>query len=179
MSLYETTLTSETLLEGYVFRVERQDVRLGDGSHGKRDIVRHIGGVGALARKPCGTWVLVRQFRKAVDCEVTEIVAGMREPGEAPEDAIRRELEEETGHLVEKLTPLGRAFASPGYTDEVVHLFFAEISAEPGSNRLDHDERVEVVEFSDAELRRAIGENELPDAKTMVAWMLACRKGLA
>lgn len=179
MTLTETTLTSETLLEGIVFRVERQDVRLGDGSHSKRDIVRHAGGVGVLALTPRGTWLLVRQYRKAVEREVLEIVAGMREPGEDPADTARRELEEETGYTARTLTPLGKTFASPGYTDEVVHLFFAETSDTPGGNRLDHDERVQVVEFSDEQFRAAMDANDLPDSKTIAAWWFASRKGLA
>lgn len=177
MHLTETTLSSETILEGLIFRVERQDVRLSDGSESKRDIVRHRGGVGVLGRKPCGTWLLVRQYRKAVACLVTEIVAGMRDAGEDAETAARRELEEETGHTATRMLYLGRSFASPGYTDEVVELFYADLSEVAGANRLDTDERVEVVPFTDDELHRALAANELPDSKTMVAWMLAGEKG--
>ncbi len=178
MSLEEITLSSETLLQGIVFRVERQEVRLGDGSHSKRDIVRHAGGVAVLARTPRDTWLLVRQFRKAIDREVLEIVAGMREPGEAPETAARRELEEETGHQAETLVYLGQSFASPGYTDEIVELFYAETGAAPGANRLDHDERVLVEELEDADLRRRLDSNAIADSKTLAAWFLASRRGL-
>lgn len=179
MTLTETTLSSETLVDGIVFRVERQDVRLGDGSQSRRDIVRHAGGVGVLARTPRKTWLLVRQYRKAVECEVIEIVAGMREPGEDPADTARRELEEETGYTARNLTPLGKTFASPGYSDEVVHLFFAETVDTPGGNRLDSDERLHVEEFTDDRLRAAMDANELPDSKTIAAWWFATRKGLA
>jgi ADP-ribose pyrophosphatase len=178
MSLTETTLSSEVLLQGIVFRVDRQEVRLGDGSLSKRDIVRHAGGVGVLARTPRGTWLLVRQFRKALDREVLEIVAGMREPGESAEASARRELEEETGHTAKSLIPLGESFASPGYTDESVTLFYAETDAVPGGNRLDHDERVLVEELDDTEMRRRMSANEIRDSKTVVAWFLAAQKGL-
>lgn len=178
MSLTETTLSSEVLLQGIVFRVDRQEVRLGDGSHSKRDIVRHAGGVGVLARTPRKTWLLVRQYRKALDHEVLEMVAGMREPGESPEESARRELEEETGYTVGTLLPLGQSFASPGYTDEIVTLFYAETEAEPGNNRLDHDERVLVEELDDTEMHRRMASNEICDSKTVVAWFLAQQKGL-
>lgn len=178
MSLTETTLSSETLLQGIVFRVERHEVRLGDGSHSKRDIVRHAGGVGVLARTPRNTWLLVRQYRKAIEREVLEIVAGMREPGEEPEATARRELEEETGYQADTLRYLGQSFASPGYTDEIVHLYYAETSAVPGGNRLDHDERVQVVELSDTEMRGLLDSNGIADSKTLAAWLLAGRKGL-
>jgi len=159
--------------------VERQEVRLGDGSHSKRDIVRHAGGVGVLARTPRGTWLLVRQYRKAIEREVLEMVAGMREAGEPPEATARRELEEETGYQAEKLVYLGQSFASPGYTDEIVELFYAETGAVPGANRLDHDERVLVAELDDTELRRLLDSNQIADSKTLAAWFLATRKGLA
>lgn len=178
MSLEETTLSSETLLEGIVFKVDRQEVRLADGSESKRDIVRHAGGVGVLARTPRGTFLLVRQFRKAVDAEVVEIVAGMREPGESPEDTARRELEEETGYRVTSIRALGRTYASPGYTDEIVHVYFAETVDDPGVNKLDLDERVELVELDRGELDRRVRENELPDSKTIAAWYFAREKGL-
>ncbi len=178
MSLTETTLSSEVLLQGIIFRVDRQEVRLGDGSLSKRDIVRHAGGVGVLARTPRDTWLLVRQYRKALDREVLEMVAGMREPGEAPEDSARRELEEETGYTADTLVPLGESFASPGYTDEIVTLYYAETGETPGANRLDHDERVLVEELGTAEMRRRMNAGEICDSKTVVAWFRAAQKGL-
>lgn len=178
MSLAETTLSSEVLLQGIVFRVDRQEVRLADGSHSRRDIVRHAGGVGVLARTPRNTWLLVRQFRKALDREILEIVAGMREPGESAEQSARRELEEETGYRANTLTPLGQSFASPGYTDEIVTLFYAETEPAPGASRLDSDERVLVEELPHADMHRLIAENHICDSKTVVAWFLAREKGL-
>lgn len=177
MSLKETTLTRDTLFNGIVFNVERQDVRLADGSESKRDIVRHIGGVGVLARRPDGQFLLVRQYRKAVEAEVLEIVAGMREPDEPAEDTARRELEEETGHQVTSLTPLGTVFVSPGYTDEVDHLFFAEITEIPRGNRLDADERLTVEAYSRTELETMMIENHIQDSKTLAAWFFAGAKG--
>ena len=178
MPLTETTLASEVLLQGIIFRVDRQEVRLADGSRSRRDIVRHAGGVGVLARTPRGTWLLVRQYRKALEREILEIVAGMREPGETAEHSARRELEEETGYTARTLIPLGESFASPGYTDEIVSLFYAETEAVPGGNRLDHDERVQVEELDDSEMRRRMSTNTICDSKTVVAWFLAAQKGL-
>jgi ADP-ribose pyrophosphatase len=178
MQFEEITLDSEVLLQGIVFRVDRLAVRLNDGSTAKRDILRHAGGVGVLARSPSGSFLLVRQFRKAVESEILEIVAGMREPGESPEVTARRELEEETGCQVTSLQHLGRCFASPGYTDEVVELFLADTAPLPGNLRLDHDERLVVEELSPSELDRRIRENEIPDSKTIAAWFFAQSKGL-
>lgn len=173
MPHHEATLSHETLFEGIVFDVERQRVRLADGTESTRDIVRHIGGVGVLARRPDGKFLLVRQYRKAVEAEVLEIVAGMREPDEPAEETARRELEEETGHQVLSLTPLGTYFPSPGYTDEVDHLFFAEVTETPRGVRLDADERLTVEVYSRTELETLMTHNHLHDGKTLAAWFFA------
>jgi ADP-ribose pyrophosphatase len=178
MNLTETTLSSETLLQGIVFRIDRHRVRLGDGSESWRDLLRHAGGVGVLARTPRNTFLLVRQYRKAVEQEVVEIVAGLREPGEDPAHTAARELEEETGYRAKQLQYLGKSFASPGYTDEVVHLFFAETEEAPGVLRLDHDERLRVEEIPAEELQRRLSTNELPDSKTIAACFFARNAGL-
>ncbi|MDA3873279.1 MAG: NUDIX hydrolase [Kiritimatiellae bacterium] len=178
MKFNETTLSSEVILQGIIFRVDRLGVRLNDGSTSTRDILRHAGGVGVLARSPSGTFLLVRQFRKAMESEILEIVAGMREPGESAEESARRELAEETGYQATTMHHLGRCFASPGYTDEVVELYFADTTPLPGDLQLDHDERVTVEEVSQEELDRRIRENEIPDSKTIAAWFFAQSKGL-
>lgn len=176
MPHHETTLARETLFDGIVFNVERLDVQLADGTESKRDIVRHIGGVGVLARRPDGEFLLVRQYRKAVESDVLEIVAGMREPDEPPEDTARRELEEETGHRVLSITPLGLYYPSPGYTDEVDHLYFAEVTQSPGGVRLDADERLTVETYSRTELDMMTTHNHLHDGKTLAAWFFAGAK---
>jgi ADP-ribose pyrophosphatase len=177
MNHTETTLSKQTLLEGIVFDVERHEVQLADGHRSQRDILRHAGGVGVLARRPDGHFLLVRQYRKAMEQEVLEIVAGMREPAEDPEVTARRELEEETGHRVTALTFLGTFYPSPGYTDEIDHLYFADVTAQPEGLRLDTDERLTVESYSRTDLETMLVENQLHDGKTLAAWYWAGVKG--
>jgi ADP-ribose pyrophosphatase len=178
MHLTETTLKTERLLDGIVFDVDRHDVRLGDGSESKRDIVRHSGGVGVLAQRPDGSFVLVRQYRKAVEREVVEIVAGLREPDEDPEETARRELAEETGEQAGEMIFLGTFLASPGYTDEVDHLFYTRTTGQTEQGKLDADERLVVEIWEHQALFQAVVDNTLKDGKTIVAWSLAREKGL-
>jgi len=178
MDLSEKTLSTQRLFDGIVFDVDRHDVRLGDGSESKRDIVRHVGGVGILAQQPNGQVLLVRQFRKAMEREVIEIVAGLREPDEEPETTARRELAEETGAQAGDMEYLGCSLASPGYTDEVDHLFFTKTIGSAGEGKLDSDERLS-VEFWDTEaLGNAIRNNGIQDSKSVMAWCLARERGL-
>lgn len=177
MKFTEDTITKKTLLHGIVFDVERIDVRLENGAASKRDIVRHTGGVGVLARTAEGDFLLVRQFRKAIESECLEIVAGMRDPGEAPEMTGKRELEEETGYTTKSMKHLGRYLPSPGYTDEVDDLFFADLCGEPVNQALDHDERLMVESFSHAEMESMMRENKICDGKSIAAWFFAKDKG--
>jgi ADP-ribose pyrophosphatase len=82
--------------------------------------------------------VLVEQFRTGcVDHPgepwLVEAVAGLAEPGEAPEDVAAREVREETGLAVGRLARVCRYQASPGGTSERVDVFVAEVRAEAGA----------------------------------------------
>lgn len=177
MKLEEKTLSKETLFKGIVFDVERLDVELGDGSSSRRDVVRHIGGVGVLARRADGKFLWVKQYRKAVESLSLEIVAGMREPGEAVEVTGKREVEEETGYVPHQLNYLGRFLPSPGYTDEVDELYFAELDPSEKAQKLDKDERLVVEALSQSEIESMIRENKIIDGKSIAAWFFAKDKG--
>ena len=170
--MYERTLSSRRLFQGRVVTLDVLDIELEDGHRSHRELVRHPGGVGILAREPDGHFLLVRQFRKAVESEVVEICAGTVEPGEPREETARRELREETGREATRLVPLGDVYASPGYTDEVVSLFFAECAPHPAAGAGDADERVELVRATEAEIEEWIRQNLVRDAKTLAAWLL-------
>lgn len=177
MNLEEKTLSKETLLKGIVFDVERIEVALGDGSHSKRDVVRHIGGVGVLARSADGDFLLVKQYRKAVESLSLEIVAGMREAGEEAQVTGERELLEETGSKAKEIKYLGRYLPSPGYTDEVDELYFAELADSSAGLKLDSDERLVVERFSYEEMASMFRENKIIDGKSIAAWFFAMDKG--
>ena len=177
MNLEEKNLSKKTLLKGIVFDVERIDVELGDGTTSKRDIVRHIGGVGVLARNAEGQFLLVKQYRKAIEALSLEIVAGMREAGEDAERTGKRELVEETGYHATSMHYLGKFTPSPGYTDEVDELYYAELSAGSGGLKLDSDERLIVETYSFDEMEALFRENKICDGKSIAAWFFAKDKG--
>jgi ADP-ribose pyrophosphatase len=176
MKLYEKTLTKKTLYAGRILSLEVQEVELPDGTRAPRELIRHAPAVGVLARRPDGAFVFVRQFRKAVERVMLEVVAGICEPGEQPVETAARELREETGYTAARLVELGSAFATPGYVDEQFTLFFAELDAVCGATEHDVDERVEAVVLSRAEFERMIRAGEVCDAKTLAAWLLFEKK---
>ena len=176
MKLYEKTLTKKTLYAGRILSLELQEVELPDGTRAPRELIRHAPAVGVLARRSDGAFVFVRQFRKAVERVMLEVVAGICEPGEAPAATAVRELREETGYTAASLVELGSAFATPGYVDEQFTLFFAELDAACGATEHDVDERVEAVVLSRTEFERMICAGEITDAKTLAAWLLFEKK---
>lgn len=176
--MHESTVSSRTLYDGRVVRLDVLDVQLADGRPAVREIIRHAPAVGVLPRLPDGTFLLVRQFRKAMEADVLEVCAGINEPGEAPEDAARRELLEETGCVADRMVHLGTVFSSPGYTDEIIDLYFAECAGARSATAFDEDEHVETVPLTAAEMETMLRENRIRDAKTVAAWALYRLRGM-
>ncbi len=175
-AMHERTVHSETAFEGRLVRVEVLDVELDGGRRTVREIIKHPGAVVILAQLPDKRFVLVRQYRKAVETALLEVVAGTLEPGEDPEACARRELEEETGYHAAAIQKLGVIYPSPGYSDEAMHVYFAALAPEQGALRTDDDERLEVELLTADELDAMAAQGEMRDAKTLATWALYGRR---
>lgn len=102
---------------------------------------------------------LVRQFRPAVETDVLELPSGAVDPGEAPAEAMRRELWEETGCTAGELVPLGMLYTDSGRMETRQWAFFAP-AVERGAVPPGGDEQLELLFVEPAELRRLIVEGE-------------------
>lgn len=169
--MHEKTISSKTLYTGRILGLEVQEIEMENGTRAVREIIRHRGAVAVLARRPDGKFVLVRQFRKPVEREMLEVVAGNREKGEDPEVCARRELLEETGYEARTLAHIGWIFPSPGYVDERIELFYAETAHAAQDTNPDEDESVEVVLLDRDEIMKRIREKTINDSKTLAAWV--------
>ena len=112
-------------------------------------------------------YILTKQFRIGAESELIEVVAGMVDEGEGPEESIRREIEEEIGYHVDRLQHLCGFYSSPGGNTEKVELYYAEVfeqHAEGGGNAHEH-EQIEIMRLTAPELDAL----ETPDAKTIIA----------
>jgi ADP-ribose pyrophosphatase len=156
---------------GRVVSLDVDEVSEPGGVQGTREIVRQPGSVAALPVLADGRIVLVRQYRYAVDDLVWELPAGRRDPGETPEAGARRELEEEVGLRAGSLEPLLVFWTTPGFCDEVMHLFRAT-ALEVVPARPEADESIEQATFTLDEAMAMVRRGEIREGKTLVALLL-------
>ena len=172
-------VSGNRVYRGRVIDVDLDRVRFPDGSIGELEMIRHPGASAVVplhepegASQPIVT--LLRQYRYAANGVVWEVPAGKLDPGESPESCARRELEEETGLRAGRLEALGSIFTTPGFTDEVIHLFVGrELS--PGEPRHGANEFIELREVPLDRALEMIERGEIRDAKTICALCLAAR----
>jgi ADP-ribose pyrophosphatase len=166
----EKTIHTEKLFEGKVVRLQIDDVELPNGKTSKREIIKHPGAVAVLALTPENKIVLVEQYRKPMERALVEIPAGKLEPGEKPEVTAVRELEEETGYECNRLDHIISFYTSPGFADELIHLYLATgLRKKENPRAADEDEFVELIEVSLEEAIQLVKEQKIFDAKTAYA----------
>ncbi|MBW3533763.1 MAG: NUDIX hydrolase [Gemmatimonadetes bacterium] len=117
--------------------------------------------------------LLLRQYRYASGGYLYEVPAGIPdEPGEPWEQCARRELEEETGWRAGALRHLTRIYTTPGFCDEVIHLFLAT-DLEPGTSHLDEDEFLEVVRIPFSRALEWVRDGTVVDCKSVATLLYA------
>lgn len=170
MKYYEETISSKKIFEGKILDLEVTEVKLPNKKTASREIVRHNGAVAIIAVHKDNI-ILVKQFRKAVDQELLEIPAGKLEKDELPVQCAERELEEETGYRSKKISKLGWFFSSPGFSDEVIHLFLAEDLIKTSTN-YDEDEFIDIIEIPLSKVNNKILDGEIIDSKTIIGILM-------
>ena len=152
-----------------VFHGRLVSVEVWEGRY--REIVRHPGSCAVVALVD-GDVILVRQLREAVGERTLEIPAGTRDvEGEPAMECAARELLEETGHRAVRIEPLASILMSPGFLDERVELFLADVKPEGA-----HEDEIEVVLMPLEEAAAAVEDGRIRDAKTAVGLLLAVRR---
>ncbi|MEE8460170.1 MAG: NUDIX hydrolase [Phycisphaerales bacterium] len=140
-----------------------------------REVVRHPGAVLIVPQLDGNRLALVRNYRVAVKQRLWELPAGTLEPGERPQIAAGRELEEETGYRAAVIEHLGDFYTSPGFCDELMRVFTAE-RLEFVGQRLEPHEDIEVGVVTVDEAIAMIDDGRIIDGKTIAALYLWMRR---
>lgn len=170
--LYEKPLNSTRLFEGKIINLRRDEVQLPSGRTATREVVEHPGAVAVVPITKEGQVILVRQFRHPIGKIILEVPAGKLDPNEKPEDCALRELAEETGFVANKLRKLTSMYTTPGFSNEVIHLYLAEELIE-SDQQPDEDEFIKTEKYTPEQIRQMIATGDICDAKSLVALCLA------
>lgn len=166
----EKTLNTKKIFDGKIISLQEDVVELPNGKTSKREIVKHPGAVAVIPITKDKKILFVEQYRKPLERSLVEIPAGKMEPNEKPEITAVRELEEETGYTTEKLTYVTSFYTSPGFANELIHIYMTDELKQldkivPG----DDDEFVEVIELTLKEAEKYVSEKRIYDSKTNYA----------
>ncbi|NKB52803.1 MAG: NUDIX domain-containing protein [Rhizobiaceae bacterium] len=154
------------------------------GYSARREIVSATHAVAVVAFDPkLDKLVMIRQFRIGAQLGTgkgmsAELAAGLIDPGEDPEAAVRRELQEETGLQARHVKPMCRFLTSPGLSDEVLHIFYAEVDAKNLTDIAGHeDENEQTFPFllTLEQALEAVDSNALHNGIVMIGLMWFAR----
>ncbi len=174
----EELVSTQRIYEGRIVNLRVDTVRLPSGRTTGREIVEHPGAVAIVAFDEEKGVLLVNQFRSAVGRELLELPAGTLEAGEEAHACALRELREETGYVAEHVDELYVFYASPGFCNERIWLYFAT-GLKPGCQEMETDESIEVVKVPLKRALQMVGSGEICDGKTILGLMAARARILA
>ncbi len=164
-------MSRRPIYDGRIVHLGLETAQLPNGRTVELEIIRHPGAAAVVPWHDDNTITLVHQYRHAGGGMHHEVPAGVLETGEDPQECAARELAEEA-QLGGTLTRLGAIHTTPGFTDELIHLFLATdlrvVDGQP-----DPDECLDVVRLPVDEVLAMIRRGEITDAKTICALHLA------
>lgn len=172
-ALEEKQLSSTPIFDGKVLHVRLDEVTLPNGVLSTREYCHHNGAVCVIPLTDEGEVICVRQYRYPFHEDLLEIPAGkLDSPEEDPNDAVRRELREETGAVAKKIIYLGKYYPSPAILDECIYMYLAT-GLDFGDTKFDDDEFIESVRVPLSKLVELTLDGKIRDGKTQIAALRA------
>ena len=115
------------------------------------------------------SFVMIDEFRIAINKNIVQFPAGKIEEFETPEAAAKRELKEETGYKFTRIEFLGSFYSAPHFCDEEFYVFWGLVE-QIGPTSPTIREEMNVVYYSLEKVEQMIKENLIQDAKSIVAF---------
>jgi len=159
----------ERIYDGKVVNLAIEEARLPNGVVTRLEVMHHPGAAAAVPLFEDGTVAMLRQWRHAAGGWLWEVPAGkLDKPGEDPLQCARRELAEEAGLAAARWHKLGSILTTPGFCDEIIHLYLARDLSE-AERDLEPDEVIEVHRLPLTDVLARIPTEEIRDAKSVAA----------
>lgn len=174
MELWEKKISSKQIFDGKIVKLYVDNVLLPNGESATREIVRHPGAVCVIPVCENGDVIMVKQFRYPFGEVLLEVPAGKLESNEDHLEAVKRELEEESGVVAEKIEFLGTMYTTVAIFDEKIDMYLATGLTFKNAHP-DEDEFLEVVKIPLSELVKMVMAGEIKDSKTQIAILKADR----
>lgn len=168
-------VSSRRVYTGKVISLDVDQVRFPSGTIGELEMIRHSGASAVVplldAGKADPAVLLIRQYRYAANGYLYEIPAGRLDPGESPGQCAKRELQEETGYSASNMIRLTTIYTTPGFTDEIIHIFVAD-GLTDGVASPEPDEFMEIQSVPLSQAIAMVHSGEIMDAKTALGLLL-------
>ena len=170
----QTAPGSGWIYRGHVLSLREDTVPLENGPERESVVVEYPSSVCVAPVFENRTVMLVRQFRKPAEEFLLEAPAGKMEPGELPETAALRELQEEIGYTAARLEPLATFYSEPALCTQRIHVFLAR-ELTPARLSADDDEFIGVRRVQLGQVTGLIADGSIRDAKSIASLLLAIR----
>lgn len=163
----------DTIFESGVFTIDRLKCHH-PGKKVSHDfcILKTPDWINVVALSEDGSFIMVRQHRLGTDDYTLETPAGLIERGEKPEEAARRELEEETGYSPGDLLLLKRLSANPAIMNNHIYFYLATGCRKTHRQKLDLAEDIEVLLYTREEIIDLIKTNRIDHSIIITALSL-------
>jgi len=163
----EKKIQTIATLNTHSFSAALDEVLLRDGRIGKRIKIDHPEATAILPFVSDHEILMVRQYRYALGRETLEIPAGKVDPGERPEECVRRELVEETGYDASRIERLYTYAPAIGYSNELIHIYSGH-DLERIREQIDEREISSVQRVSIEQAKALIAKGVILDGKTLI-----------
>jgi ADP-ribose pyrophosphatase len=127
-------------------------------------VLEYSNWVNAVAITEDNKVLMVHQYRHAAEIVSLEIPGGVIDDGETPEQALRRELLEETGYQFDDFELLSVVYANPSTGNNHTHCYLARGGKKVQEQHLDEQEELIVETFTIPEVKQLLMDNKIAQA---------------
>ena len=170
--LIEKKIKSQVVFKGKIIKVYFDEILLPNDKKATREKVWHPGAVGVVPVNDKNEVILIRQYRYPIEEVLIEIPAGKLDKNELPQKCAERELQEEVGATGGKLIHLTSFLTTPGFSNELLHLFIA-VDFKKSKNNPDDDEFLQVIKVPLDKCISWIYDGTIKDAKSIIGILMA------